>query len=310
MNKKLIYGVVFVVVLLLAGFFGIKIYGSKKAQEKFENLANKTFLGEFYSLEVESFDFNPFTREYIFKNMRITSKIPNIKEKFEIKELRVKLEKLKDGFILSLKMEDIVSKFDTTIRKTEKSHIVMKQEGKTLQIKNYIYIKDLFKIKYELEFENFDKQIFPLFVKFYRQLYKNSDFLHLLENEEFALLISKFLAIIPKKIEIEYEELGFFEKKILEKLAEKAKENKETVKKELLSKIKSLEKESDENSKKILQAIAQFLDGKKGKLEIEIENIASLSIQDFIVIYTLTQDIDTFLKKIAEKIKIKVEFEK
>ncbi len=314
MNKKSFYiSIIVIFFFVLASFWGIKLYGAQKAKKEFENFIKFTNLDEFYEIKVENFDFNPFTREFIFKDLYIKPKFSKNKS-IDIDELRLKYEQLKEGFIFSLKTKDLKSTFrDEEIY--QYGNLKVKYQNKTLEFQDENEIKTYFRLKTKFELDNFDRKIFSLFAKLYKFILINFNdnlgnaYPYLITNEDFILLVSKLVAIIPKEIELEYEENGFADK-LLENLAKEIGKPKETLKKELIKEIKiEMQKEKDENLKKLLEAFVYFLENKRGKLKIELENKDSLSIQDMIALYIANRDLDTFIEKLSDKITFKVEFE-
>ncbi|RUM48715.1 MAG: hypothetical protein DSY47_04895 [Hydrogenothermus sp.] len=315
MNKKLWYVSIIVILFsAFASFWGIKLYGATKAEKEFKNFVQSTNLDKFYDIKVENFDFNPFTREFIFKNLHIKPKFAE-NQPIEIEELRLKFEELKDGFVFSLKTEDLKSKYENK-QISQDGKLILKYKNKVLEFKDESKIENYFRLKTELELENFDSKIFSLLKKLYRYLIVNlnnnlqNTYPYLINDEDFILLISKLAMVIPEDIEVEYEERGFSEI-LLENLAKETGKDKEFLRKELIKDInKEIKREKNENLKKLLEAFAYFLENKKGKLKVEIENKDSLSFQDIIALYVANRDANLVMNKLSDKITIKVEFEK
>ncbi len=318
MNKKLIsVSVIIVVALILLGYIGIKIYGAKKVEKGFREFMEKTTFGEFYNVDVESFDYDPFSREYILKGVNVKPKIPDFKgDEFTAEEIRIKFEELKKGFTFAFRVKNSKSKFGDKIVQQDYS-LLAKLEDEELEVKNETNVKGYFNVKYEMKLDNFDRKIFPLIAKIYRKLLLNTatykygnSYPFLLRDEDFMLLISKVMAIVPKYIEFEYEEKGFSEV-LLDELAKQTGKDKEALRKEILKDIeRELQKEKNENAKEFLEAIAYFIENKKGKIEVELKNKEDLSVQDLlaIVIANKEKTSDEFINKLAKKIEFKVEF--
>lgn len=315
MNKKLWYVSIIVILFsAFASFWGIKLYGAKKAEKEFKNFVQSTNLDKFYDIKVENFDFNPFTREFIFKNLHMKPKFAE-NQPIEIEELRLKFEEIKDGFVFSLKTKDFKSKYENK-QISQDGKMILKYKNKVLEYKAEEEIENYFRLKAELELENFDSKIFSLLKKLYIYLIVNlnnnlqNTYTYPINDEDFILLISKLAMVIPEDIEMEYEERGFSEI-LLENLAKETGKDKEFLRKELIKDInKEIKREKNENLKKLLEAFAYFLENKKGKLKVEIENKDSLSFQGIIALYVANRDANLVINKLSDKIRVKVEFKK
>lgn len=315
MNKKLWYiSIIIILFSIFVSFWGIKLYGAKKAEKEFKIFVQSANLDKFYNIKVENFDFNPFTKEFIFKNFHIQPKFAK-NQPIEIKEVRLKFEELNEGFIFSLKIEDLKSKYKNK-NISQDGKLILEYKNKSLEFKEEIETENYFRLKTELEFENFDSKIFSLLKKLYKYLVVNlnnnsqNTYPYLVNDEDFILLISKLAMVIPKDIEVEYEERGFSEI-LLESIAEKTGEDKEFLRKKLIKDInKEIKIEKNENLKKILEAFAYFFKNKRGKLKLEIKNKDSLSFQDIIALYITNKNANFIINKLSDKITIKVKFEK
>ena len=126
----------------------------------------------------------------------------------------------------------------------------------------YIKQKDLLNFKLSLTLSKFSKSVYEQIrdLMLERNSGNNSDV------NKIAIL-----AIVVKKITIEFEDKGFFKKRVIEQMAKEENKTPKEVEEELINTINSeLEKNQDDNTKTLLKSVKQMVKEGKGYLKIEL----------------------------------------